>query len=157
MLNKHKISEDVKGYLVNKHLKVTPRVKEGLFLAKSGYVTSMIDLSDGVGSDMKRICDESGVGAEIYLNMLPVSKYLKKLSRHLNKNIYDFALYGGEDYEILFTVKTDCEEKLETGFKKHFKKKIFKIGTITKKAKIRSIDSNGNSCGITESYNHFLT
>jgi thiamine-monophosphate kinase len=156
LLNKHKIGEGVRRYLVNKHLKVTPRVKEGLFLAKSGYVTSMIDLSDGIGSDVTRICDESGVGAKIYINMLPVSKYLKKLSRHLNKNVYDFALHGGEDYELLFTVKTDCEEKLETCFKKHFKKKIFKIGAITKKTKIRSIDSSDISCDITDSYNHFL-
>jgi thiamine-monophosphate kinase len=157
LLKKHKIGEDTRRYLVNKHKKVTPRIKEGRFLARSGCVTSMIDISDGISSDIKRICAESGVGTRIYLNMLPVSKQLKRLIRQLNKNVYDFALKGGEDYELLFTVKADCEKTLETGFRKHFKKKIFKIGAITKGATIRSVDKAGNTSVITSGYNHFLT
>jgi thiamine-monophosphate kinase len=157
LLNNHKISDDIKRYLINRHLKVTPRVSEGIFLRKSKSVSSMIDLSDGIGSDIKRICDESGVGAGIYLDMLPVSKYLKSFSQFLNKKVYDFALGGGEDYELLFTVKKDCEESLKAAYKKHFNKKIFKIGVITKTKGVKSIDSAGNKVIISESYNHFLT
>lgn len=157
LLKKHHMSDDLKRYLVNKHKKVTPRIDEGLYLARSEYITSMIDISDGISSDIKRICDESKSGARIYLDMVPVSKQLKKLSLQLKKDVYDFALKGGEDYELLFTVKEDFENTLETGFKKHFNKKIFKVGTITKSETVCSIDKSGNIEVISGGYNHFLT
>lgn len=71
-----------------------PRVKEGIALGKSGMVTSMIDLSDGLSSDIQHICDESKVGVKVFLDRLPTSRGIDKKT----------AINQGEDYELCFTV-----------------------------------------------------
>jgi thiamine-monophosphate kinase len=157
LLNGHKVSEGADQYLIKKHLNVTPRVDEGVFLARSKPVRAMIDMSDGIGSDIRRICEASGVGARVFSGTLPVSRQLKALAVKLKKDVDDYALYGGEDYELMFTVKADCEEKLKIEYKKKFRKSIFRIGEITKKRDVLRISCGGVSSMITESYNHFLT
>jgi len=66
--------------------------------------TAMIDLSDGLGSDLLQICKASKMGARIYLNRLPIAKESFKLAEELNIDPVVAALNGGEDYELLFTV-----------------------------------------------------
>ena len=65
--------------------------------------TAMIDISDGLFIDLSRLCQESGVGAKVYLRCLPISNQLKKAASALGFDPYRFATTGGEDYEILFT------------------------------------------------------
>lgn len=72
-----------------------PRVREGIQLGKSGMVTSMIDLSDGLSSDIQHICDESNVGVKLFLEELPTLRGIEKLT----------VLNKGEDYELCFTVR----------------------------------------------------
>lgn len=91
--------------LIDRHLRPTPRVKEGMLLAKSGAVTSMIDVSDGLLADLGHICDESMVGARVWLDKIPLSKGFKDISEGYGG--IDLALSGGEDYELLFTVNGD--------------------------------------------------
>lgn len=93
-----------KNSLIDRHLRPTPRVKEGIQLAKSGMVTSMIDISDGLLSDLGHICEESNVGAEIWGEKLPLSRCFKALSGSYGG--VELALSGGEDYELLFTVRS---------------------------------------------------
>jgi len=90
-----------------KHLMPVPRVREGRLLAKSGYVTSMIDISDGLASEVYHICEASGTGARLYMRDIPVSDNVHRVAEHVGKERYDFALYGGEDYELLFTCQPD--------------------------------------------------
>ena len=71
--------------------------------AYATYATSMIDISDGLLIDLSRICDESNVGATIYMENLPLSPELKKAARYFRKSPIPFSLKGGEDYELLFT------------------------------------------------------
>jgi thiamine-monophosphate kinase len=89
--------------LIERHLRPTPRVKEGRFLARSGMVTAMIDISDGLLADLGHICEESGVGARVWVERLPLSGGFKALSGRYGG--IDLALSGGEDYELLFTVR----------------------------------------------------
>jgi thiamine-monophosphate kinase len=90
--------------LVRRHLLPTPRVDLGRRIARSGIATSMIDLSDGVASDLFHICTRSGVGAEIEEDRLPLSGYLGEIAEKTGKSVLDLALHSGEDYELLFTV-----------------------------------------------------
>ena len=85
------------------HITPTPKIAEGLFLAKSGVVTAMMDISDGLASNAKRICEESGVGMEIYPEKLPISDCLREAAGYLGLSEEKIALAGGEDYELLFT------------------------------------------------------
>ncbi|MGD0885178.1 MAG: thiamine-phosphate kinase [Thermodesulfovibrionales bacterium] len=69
----------------------------------SSRASAMIDISDGLFIDLSRICDESGVGARIYLKQVPLSPQMKKAASALGLDPYTLATSGGEDYELLFT------------------------------------------------------
>jgi thiamine-monophosphate kinase len=69
----------------------------------SGVATAMIDVSDGLLIDLWRLCDESRVGARIYVKRIPISTQMKKVATFLNLDPYFLASTGGEDYELLFT------------------------------------------------------
>ena len=81
------------------HFYPAPRVEVGRFLRKQGLASAMIDISDGLSTDLGHICDESGVGAEIESEAIPVAT-MGKPARRVDLR---FALHGGEDYELLFT------------------------------------------------------
>lgn len=86
---------------------VRPLIKRHLFskvyMYKITSATAMMDISDGLFIDLSRLCDESRVGAKIYLSKLPLSKALKRVCSILDLDPYSFATRGGEDYELLFT------------------------------------------------------
>ena len=64
----------------------------------------MEDVSDGLASEVLNICSESKVGAVIYKDLIPLDKNTIKDAKKLKRDPYDFALYGGEDYELVFTI-----------------------------------------------------
>jgi thiamine-monophosphate kinase len=81
------------------HFYPMPRVAVGRFLRERGLASAMIDISDGLSTDLVHICEESGVGAEIDFESIPVATVGKTVQRVDLR----FALHGGEDYELLFT------------------------------------------------------
>lgn len=90
--------------LIQRHLRPVPRVEWGRKIALSGCASSMIDISDGLSSDLSRLCEGSGVGAVLRSDEIPLSRALLRSADHLSKPPLHFALSGGEDYELLFTV-----------------------------------------------------
>ena len=82
-----------------RHFHPVPRLAVGEFLRTRGIATAMIDLSDGLSTDLSHICEESGVGAEIVAEDIPRARVGRK-GESINLK---FALHGGEDYELLFT------------------------------------------------------
>jgi thiamine-monophosphate kinase len=82
-----------------RHFYPEPRVELGRILREKGLATAMIDLSDGLSTDLAHICEESGVGAEIESTAIPCAS-VGKPAREVS---LDLALHGGEDYELLFT------------------------------------------------------
>ncbi len=89
--------------LLERHLCPQPRLAEGQLLARSGLVTSMIDVSDGVIGDLCHICKASGKGAEIEAASLPVSPAIYEAARGAGVDWLEWVLSGGEDYELMFT------------------------------------------------------
>jgi len=82
-----------------KHLYPEPRVRQGLWLRKRGLASAAIDVSDGLSTDLRHLCDESGVAAEVEAGALPISAGAT----------IEQALHGGEDYELLFTARLDAK------------------------------------------------
>lgn len=96
--------------LVRRQTRPEPRVEWGLLLGGRRLATAMIDLSDGVSSDLAHLCRESGVGARIEAESIPVDPYLKSAAG--GTEILSLALDGGEDFELLFTVRPRDAAKL---------------------------------------------
>jgi len=118
------------GSRVGKHLNFIPRVKEAMKIAQMVTVNSMIDISDGLSSDLNRICRASGVGAVIEADKIPVSDEAKK-----NNDPLGSALNDGEDFELLFTVLRDDCDKLLRQWKEDLM--ITCIGEVTDSGKLQ--------------------
>jgi thiamine-monophosphate kinase len=101
------LDRDDEQRLISAQLTPTPRLREGRVIARSRLATSMLDLSDGLGSDMGHICDQSGVGVRLWADRLPVSEPASKVFRRLGREAWELALGGGEDYELCLTVPAD--------------------------------------------------
>ena len=100
-------------YLLEKYLKPRPRTDIVEALAAEKLVpTAMIDLSDGLSSDLMQICRSSHCGARIYLERIPIAKQTTSLAEEMHTDPVVAALNGGEDYELLFTVPLSMQEQI---------------------------------------------
>lgn len=103
-----------KEYLIERQLKPEARKDIIQELDKHGIVpTSMIDISDGLSSELIHICKNSGVGCRIYEERIPIDYQTAIMAEELNMNLVTAALNGGEDYELLFTVPLHLHEQIE--------------------------------------------
>lgn len=126
------VSGRLGGSIFGKHLEFSPRVKEARFLVKNFKVNSMIDISDGLVQDLNHILEQSRQGALLYEELIP----LNKQARGIND-----ALYGGEDFELVFTLPLQEARKLILGKQKF---KFWPIGEIRdKKQGLRFLDKKG--------------
>jgi thiamine-monophosphate kinase len=108
-----------KREIILPHILPQPRVAESQALVKAGVVTSLVDLSEGLATDLNRLAQQSGVGALIEEAMLPVSEHTEMAGRLLPANHRLWTLYGAEDYELLFTVKPEHVVKVEKALARH--------------------------------------
>ena len=137
--------------LIARHLRPVPRVEWGRKLSLSGCASAMIDLSDGLSSDLLHICEQSGVGAEISADRIPLSDALHKLTGKLAKPAVHYALSGGEDYELLFTVPPGKVKKLRS-----LKLPLTEIGLITSGKTLSLVDNRGRKKPLLPTgYDHF--
>ncbi|MCM1065980.1 MAG: thiamine-phosphate kinase [Muribaculaceae bacterium] len=103
-----------KEYLVERQLKPEARRDIVEALAKDGIKpTAMIDISDGLSSELMHICKQSDCGCRIYEDRIPIDYQTAVMAEELNMNLVTAALNGGEDYELLFTVPLTDHEKVE--------------------------------------------
>jgi thiamine-monophosphate kinase len=99
-------------HVLLRQLRPEPRVGWGMVLGEERLATSMIDISDGLSSDLNHLCRESGVGALIESSLLPIDHQVVELCGRRALDPLQLALHGGEDFELLFTVKPDDVARL---------------------------------------------
>ncbi|HRZ14220.1 MAG TPA: thiamine-phosphate kinase [Candidatus Omnitrophota bacterium] len=130
------------GSLAGRHLRFQPRVREAQQLVARYGVHAMIDISDGLSSDVGHLIRASGVGADIYAELVPA---------YPGVNL-EHALNDGEDFELLFTVNRTDARRLSRG-----KTGFFPVGVITsEKNKVRLIDRRGDCCKlVARGFTHF--
>lgn len=142
--------------LVDRHLHPTARLQTGLLLAHDRLATAAIDISDGLSGDLAHVCRESGVGAEIEAAAVPLSDACRAYAVASGVDPIDWALRGGEDYELLFTVPPRNCSKLGR-VSQRSTCRITRIGTIRPRAfGLRLRRQSGRVTQLVDSsYQHF--
>jgi thiamine-monophosphate kinase len=140
------------------HLRPRPRIREGQWLAAAGGVTAMIDLSDGLATDLVHLCEESAVGARVELARLPVSPTVHAVAKALDRDALAWATGGGEDYELLLTCEPDAFERLASGLAVATGTRLTAVGEMTDAANgIRYLDAGGRAVSVRAGFEHFVT
>ncbi|MEW6553265.1 MAG: thiamine-phosphate kinase [Actinomycetota bacterium] len=132
-----------------RHLYPRPRLEEGRRAGELG-ATAAIDISDGLLRDLGHICEESGVGAEVMLEKIPISDPATNVARQLGEDAAGAALYGGEDYELILVADPGRVDALRAELG------LSAIGRITPGEGVRVLDASGRPVDIGRSgYEHF--
>jgi thiamine-monophosphate kinase len=95
------------GSILGKHLDFTPRVREALLLHEIVDLRAMIDVSDGLAADVAHLCHESGCGAVLRADSIPISPAARQLAERSGRTPLEHALSDGEDFELAFAVSPD--------------------------------------------------
>jgi thiamine-monophosphate kinase len=137
--------EKIKGFEKVKKCYLEPKAQLKTTIDIAPYVNSMIDISDGLAPEIKHICNQSRCGAIIYKNKIPISEEVRNVAKKLGEDEYEYALFGGEDFQLLYTVSKKNLDKVNG----------FLVGEVVKDKKI-CLFSNGKEEKIKEKgYDHF--
>jgi thiamine-monophosphate kinase len=137
------------------HLRPRPRVTEGRWLAGAGGLTAMMDLSDGLATDLPRLVAESGTGATVRLHQLPVAPSARAMAAALDQDPIAWATGGGEDYELLVTCERGAFERLRAGLAATSGTALTAVGEIGGGRGVRWVDAEGRDALVTAGFEHF--
>ena len=119
------------SYLVARHHLPRAHLEEGKWLARREQVHAMIDLSDGIESDIRRIMESSACGAHIELSRIPQSEQLLRVCDTYQWDARELGISGGEDYCLMFTLREQDFQELEAAYAGQFGRSLYRIGRIT--------------------------
>jgi thiamine-monophosphate kinase len=143
--------------LIQAHLDPLPQIRLGQIICESGCASAMQDISDGLATDLGHICKESGVGAVIHENLLPTHVLLDEACLTLNLEKLGCILCGGEDYQLVFTVRKGCEKKLEDSLARSGKFSIVPVGKIVRGQGVILVEKGGARRDIAfRGYEHLI-
>ena len=150
------VSGELGGSLAGHHLNFDPRLKEARWLSDQNIVHAMIDLSDGLATDLRHLLSDQ-TGAELLTRALPIRRAAKERARDnpSGKTALLAALTDGEDYELLFTVSSKDAVPLLDGWKSAFPETpLHCIGKITDQPGIALRDDKGVKPLTLHGYDH---
>jgi len=152
------VTGELGGSLAGKHLEFEPRLAEARWLAAHFEIHAMIDLSDGLASDLRHLLKAGGVGAELLAKALPISRAARWRARHLPgaRAPLAAALEDGEDYELLFAVPGRLAVKLADAWKSQFPAlRLSCIGKVTSTPGVLLRETAGARPVTEHGYVHF--
>src|SRR5574341_2409989 len=141
------------AYLISRHRFPSPRLTAGAALAREGIARAMIDVSDGLLQDLTHLCQASRIGAVIWEEALPLSRAYRTATE---KKGLLYALTGGEDYELLFSLRRRDRKRLEK-IRPRLGVPVTRIGAcVPFRERIRVVDRQGRPRTLsTAGYDHF--
>ena len=135
------------GSRLGKHLTFEPRLAQGQWLAEKGWVAAMIDVSDGLATDLRHVLESSRVGAIVDAEKIPLSREARGSVKK--------ALCDGEDFELLFSVPARKRKAFEAAWEKNFKLRCTVIGFVTKRGGLFLKDKGTIRKLRAEGFEHF--
>jgi len=142
------------GKLVESHLMPMPRVCEARAAVKTGKVHAMMDLSDGLGSDLRKLCKASKVGARIYADRIPISDDLVKAAANLGEDAVRLAASGGEDFELLIVTGEADVDTVKSVVERETGTLVTEMGEIIPEG-IELVHPDGASEPLGDGWEHF--
>ncbi|NPV91552.1 MAG: thiamine-phosphate kinase [Firmicutes bacterium] len=137
------------------HNRPQPLIEEGSRLGSLEGVHAMIDISDGLASEVGHICEESGVGAVVLGDEVPIDEDTRKIGEMIGKTPLEMALFGGEDYELLFAVAPECWDTVRNELES-IGTRAAVVGRINDKAGEIVLESGGTTSKLTPGgFQHF--
>ena len=149
------LPQELQAALTEAHLRPRPQLRAGRLLAQEGLATALIDTSDGIATDLYHICRASGVGARIPAGAVPVSPRVMAAAPHLGCAPLDLALFGGEDYLLLFTAKPAAAKRLPASFSRAGLAAPLPLGHIVPGDRVVLLTSAGEVDISGQGYDHF--
>jgi len=138
------------------HLRPTARVAEGRWLGAAAAVHAMMDCSDGLATDLAHICRESGVGARVELDRLPVDPAAREVAGALGADALSWTTSGGEDFELLLTCERASVDALRDGLGRATGTALTVVGEIEALAEgVTFLGAGGLRVAIPAGYEHF--
>ena len=151
------LDADTLAEMTAAHLRPRPRVAEGRWLGAADGVSAMMDLSDGVAVDLPRLCAESGVGATVEIDALPISTGTRRVASAMGRDVLAWATGGGEDYELLLTCPAGAFDRVSAGLTSATGAPLTRVGTIERGEGVRFIDGRGRDVEVARGFEHFVT
>jgi len=151
------VTGELGGSISGKHLSFTPRVSEARHLVERFSPIAMIDISDGLASDINHIAEESGVGARILAEKVPISQAARKQAQKDQVEPLSHALFDGEDFELLITMEPAKAANACAEFKRKFGLGLTLIGQIVPESgRVTLVDSDNTEHELKPGgYDHF--
>jgi len=153
------VTGDFGGSLLGKHLSFEPRLSEGQWLAGQKAVHAMMDMTDGLATDLLQFCQE-GKGIELQAGAIPISSHTRQLAKQTGQSDLWHALHDGEDYELAFVLSgKEKPEEFESRWKQEFSTPVTCIGTVqdisSMEKKIAFSDTDNADALHGPGYEHF--
>jgi thiamine-monophosphate kinase len=137
------------------HLRPHARVDEGRWLAGAGGVSAMMDLSDGLATDLGRLVAESGAGARVDVDRLPIARSTRAVADALDVDPIDWATGGGEDYELLVVCEPAAFGRLRDGLADATGNTLTAVGEVVAGSGTRWLDGRGRAVAVAPGFEHF--
>ena len=151
------VSEEQAQDVLAAHLTPTPRLNEGHVIGQTRAATAMLDLSDGLASDVGHICEMSKVGVRIDGGRVPISEATIAVAAKIGQDSLRMALFGGEDYELLFTAPMDRAQQLALAVESETGTPVTDVGEIVPASEGRTLMLPDGTVAplMSEGWDHF--
>lgn len=151
-----RLDQEILDRVSQAHRRPVARVSEGRWLGASSAVSAMIDLSDGLATDLGHLAVESRVGALVHLDRLPISPAVRRVAALLGRDPTELAVTGGEDYELLLTADRAAVGGLAAGLQAATGTPLTVIGEVVEaEAGVQFVNAQGEPVSVGEGFEHF--
>lgn len=133
-----------------------PRLQEAQYLRQHGGLHSLLDISDGLSSDLRHICEASGVGARLHAAHIPIAPQTRQIALARGVEPLDYALHGGEDFELCLTAPAGRIEALQDILQQQFDCPLTRVGEVQSGSGVTLLGPDGTQRPLpVKGYDHF--